>query len=296
MREISTIVGLEVIGIADGKVIGRVSEVVCDLASGKLVGLITGEGPAEKGIPADAIVTIGDDAVMVPASDAAEPLSQMDDLMRLRREGRPLEVVTDDGRRIGRVSRIWIDPVNKLVTRYEVSRGVVQDITEGRLMLPVIEGTVHGTDTLIVPAAQAMALSGHTGGLRDALRKLSQRVKEQSAAARERAEEAARAARERVQQAVEAAKETIEESKHAQPAEGQQAPAEQAVPEPPPQQTDEQTEEPAGQVTTALPEAQATETEEPAASEQDAENEQQETAPHESKEDKEQEAGTEPWL
>ena len=242
MREISTIVGLEVIGIADGKVLGRVSEVVCDLASGRLVGLILGQGPAEKGIAADAIITIGDDAVMVPSSEVAQPLSQMEELMKYRRpEGKALEVVTDDGRRIGRVVRIWIDPYEKVVTRYEVSRGVVQDVTEGRIMLPIMDGTIHGSDTIIVPAAQTMELAGHAGGLRDALRKLSQRVKEQSAAAREKAEEAARVARERLQQAVEAAKQQAEvrgqpETESSKPPEATEGAAEQETPEQQPEQ------------------------------------------------------------
>ncbi|MBC7286692.1 MAG: PRC-barrel domain-containing protein [Armatimonadetes bacterium] len=221
MRETTTIVGLEVIGISDGRVVGRVSEVVCDLASGRVLGLITGEGAAEKGVAAEDIVIIGEDAVMIPASASARPLSQMPELERYRRGPgtRPLEVVTDDGRRIGRVVRVWIDPFAKVVTRYEVSQGLVQDLANGRITLPIIPGTVHGRDTIVVPASYAMELAGQAGGLRKALRKLSQSVREQTAAAREKAEEAARLARERVREAVEKAKEAAAEA--AKQSEGQ---------------------------------------------------------------------------
>lgn len=210
MREISTIRGLEVVGIADGRVVGRVTQVICDLASGELLGLVTGQGAAERGICAEDIVTIGEDAVMIPSSQAARALSELPDLLSRRREptAPPLEVVTDEGRRLGRVTKIWINPIDKKVTRYEVSAGVLKNLAEGPVILPVVPGSVHGLDTLVIPAVELASLAGQPGGLRAQLKHLSEKMKAQSAAAREKAQEAARAARESLEKAVAAAKES----------------------------------------------------------------------------------------
>ncbi|MCX7598063.1 MAG: PRC-barrel domain-containing protein [Armatimonadetes bacterium] len=209
MREVSTVRGLEVVGIADGRVVGRVTQVICDLASGELLGLITGQGAAERGIRAEDIVTMGEDAVMIPSSQAARPLSELPELLNRRREptAPPLEVVTDQGRRLGRVTKIWINPIDKKVTRYEVSAGVLKDLAEGPVILPVVPGSVHGLDTLVIPAVELANLAGHPGGLRAQLKLLSEKMKAQSAAAREKSQQAARAARESLEKAVAAAKE-----------------------------------------------------------------------------------------
>jgi uncharacterized protein YrrD len=210
MRDTASLIGLQVIGVNDGKLVGRVTQVVCDLARGALVGLITGEGAAEKGVLAEDIAVIGEDAVMVPSAEVAKPLSEQPELLARRREpGRPLEVVTDEGRRIGRVTRIWIDPYAKQVTRYEVSTGLLQDLRAGPLSLPILPGTVHGEDTVIVPAAELAQLAGRAGGVLVGMRKFAARVQEQAATARQRAAEAAQATRARLEKAVELAREHL---------------------------------------------------------------------------------------
>ena len=214
MREISTIVGLEVVGVADGKVVGRVSQVVYDLSTGKMEGLITGTGAGERGVPAENILTIGADAVMVPNAEAAVRLSDLPALMGKRKdpEAQPLRAVTDDGQKLGQVSRVWIDPVARVVTRFEVSAGLLRDLAEGPLMLPIVPGSTHGEDTLVVPALALMEMSGgHQGGLRAQMQHLSEKVKEQSAAARHQAEESAKAAREKIEKAVETARKQTSE-------------------------------------------------------------------------------------
>jgi uncharacterized protein YrrD len=213
MREISTIVGLEVVGVADGKIVGRVTQVVYDLGTGRVEGLITGTGAGERGILVESILTIGADAVMVPTAEAAVRLSELPELMAKRREPEApvLRAVTDDGQKLGQVSRVWIDPVARSVTRFEVSAGLLKNITDGPLMLPVVPGSTHGEDTLVVPAAALLEMSGHPGGLKAQVQHLSERVKEQSATARHSAEESAKTAREKIEKAVESArKQTVE--------------------------------------------------------------------------------------
>jgi uncharacterized protein YrrD len=165
-------------------------------------------------VPAENILTIGADAVMVPNAEAAVRLSDLPALMGKRKdpEAQPLRAVTDDGQKLGQVSRVWIDPVARVVTRFEVSAGLLRDLAEGPLMLPIVPGSTHGEDTLVVPALALMEMSGgHQGGLRAQMQHLSEKVKEQSAAARHQAEESAKAAREKIEKAVETARKQTSE-------------------------------------------------------------------------------------
>ncbi len=250
MRTVSSLLGLKVIGIADGKEIGEVTEVVYDLSTGRLVGIIVGRGAGERAISADDIAVIGEDAIMVPSGDVAKFVREVPEIAERRAEapGKALAVVTDDGRRLGRISNVWIDPVAKIVTRFDVSAGFLQDLTRGPLSLPILEGTVHGPDTVIVPAAKVAELAGAAaGGLKAQLEKVSQRVKQEAQVAGERAAKAAEVAKEKLEQAVEAVKEELEKARTepqkpaeeaqeavaaeegAQQAEGAQAPAQGEV-------------------------------------------------------------------
>ncbi len=260
MLDTAKVIGLQVIGVRDGKSLGTVSQVICDLATGDVLGLVVGVGAAEKGVLAQDIQTIGDDAVMVPSASVALRLSELPDLMRLRREpGQgPVTVVTDDGTRLGVIARVWINAGARKVTRYEVSAGLVRNLTEGALILPIIPGTVHGEDTLVVPAEELVALAARSGGLRTQLAKISERVREQASATRDRAERAAQTAREQVGKAVVTVREQVvsatttagEAKPEEEPAAGQagEAPAEQEAQEPEaPEPTADEPETPAPQ-------------------------------------------------
>lgn len=165
MREIRTITGLRVIAVDEGASVGTINEVVIDLASGLLVGLILGDGPMERGVAAADIQTIGADAVMITNRSVARFLSELPELEK-RKGNTSLSVFTASGRRLGIVSAIYIDPYEKNVSRYEVSAGPLKDLADGLLILPIIPGTIHGQDALILPDDAVAERGRETGGLR----------------------------------------------------------------------------------------------------------------------------------
>jgi uncharacterized protein YrrD len=178
MRDVNSIVGLKVISVEEGRDLGTVSQAVVDLASGSLVGIIAGKGAAAKGIWADDLQVLGVDAVMIANRGMAHPLSEMpalDEKARDASEG-PVEVVTDTGKRLGTLGNIHLSDDTRSVVRYEVSGGAWRDVTEGILELPIIPGTKHGRDTVIVPAAEISNLAGGSGGLKAQLAQLSQKI------------------------------------------------------------------------------------------------------------------------
>ncbi len=170
MREIKSLVGLRVLSVEKGANLGTVRQVVVDLARGVLLGLILGEGAAERGVRTEDIATIGDDVIMTKSQEAARPLSELPELEERRREeDEPMPIFTNTGHRLGVISAIFIDPYDRVVTRYEVSGGPIKDLTDGVLILPVLPGTVHGRDAVIVPEEQVRQLGRATGGLRKRL-------------------------------------------------------------------------------------------------------------------------------
>ena len=203
MREVSSLLNSEVISVKEGKRLGVISQPVFDLAAGKLLGVIVGKGPGEKGIRAADIKTWGPDLVMVEQGEVAKRLSEIPELLAGRRDpGRPpQQVVTDAGQRLGRLSRVYLEGGKFQVVRFEVSGGAWRDLTEGVLSMPVVKGIIHGPDTIIVPAeAVAKATEGAS---------LKSSVEKAAGAVREVATEGAKHLAEGVESGTEAVKKTL---------------------------------------------------------------------------------------
>ncbi len=175
MRDIRTITGLRVLSVEEGADLGAVSQVVVDLAAGNVLGIIVGSGSVEKAVRAEDIQTIGTDVVMISSRDVAGAVQEHPELAAHRREPvNPLGVFTKSGRKLGIVATVFIDPLDKVVTRYEVSAGPLKDVTDGILTLPVIDGTIHGQDAIILPDAAVAQFGREIGGLRAALGRLGE--------------------------------------------------------------------------------------------------------------------------
>ena len=220
MREISSLLNSEVISVKEGKRLGVISQPVFDLAAGKLLGVIIGKGPAEKGIRAADIKTWGPDVVMVEQGEVAKRLSEMPELLAARRDpGRPpQQVVTDAGQRLGRLSRVYLEGDKFSVVRFEVSGGAWRDLTEGVLSMPVVKGIIHGPDTIIVPA-EAVAKATEGASLKASVEKAAETVREAATegakSVREAATESAKSVREAATEGAKTVREVASEgAKH----------------------------------------------------------------------------------
>jgi uncharacterized protein YrrD len=237
MRELTSLIGLQVISTSEGKRLGSVADVYVDLAAGELVCVTLAKTPELRVILAGDIDVIGDDAIMV--SDREKLHAREDVEEELERGKRvlssPPAVVTNRGKTLGQLGSIQIDEGTKKVIRFEVTHGPVRDVTEGVLALPILEGIVHGEDTVIVPHDVVARRLVQSGGLRGALRNLGERLKvgvedigersgelvrdgeqklkERAGEARKKAAEATEKAKKRVTEVAEDAKDATEKAK-----------------------------------------------------------------------------------
>jgi uncharacterized protein YrrD len=193
MRDIRTITGLRVIAKDEGLNVGTVSQVVIDLATGRMLGLVVGDGAGQRGVAAADIETIGVDAVMISKRAVAKLLTDLPEVDQFRRPAgaAPLQAVTQSGKRLGAVSAIFLDPLEKCVTRYEISGGPFKDLAEGILILPVVKEAIHGQDALILPDEAIAQVGRETGGLLARFSQLGELVKTQYQQAAETVEKAA---------------------------------------------------------------------------------------------------------
>lgn len=265
MRELSSLVGLDIIATDEGKKLGTVADVLVNLSAGNVVAVTLAETPELRVVVADDIQVIGPDAIMIASKDRLRSREEAAEALEHGRRvlvSRP-SVITTRGARLGDLGTVYIDEGSLKVVRFEVSGGTFRDVTEGVLALPIMEGIVHGEDTIIVPHEVVARRLGHGGGLRGTFRSLAQklragveevgerseellreseeRIKATAERAKKRAEELAEEARAKAEEAREAARETREKAKQAAAKAGEAEGEQPDVPDqaPQPQESEE---------------------------------------------------------
>ncbi len=217
MRELSSLIGLQVIATGEGKRLGTVSDVLVDLAAGRLVAVTLAKTPELRVVMADDIDIVGPDALMISSSDRVKSREEAGEaLARGRRVlGEPPAVITSRGARLGELGAVQIDEGSGRIVRFAISAGPLKDVTEGALTLPVVEGIVHGEDTIIVPHEVVARRLQQAGGLRGALRSFAARLRTRYDQVSERSEAIIHEGGERLKAQAEEARKKAEEARKA---------------------------------------------------------------------------------
>ena len=219
VKNTQDVVGLNVFSIEEGRVLGKTTECVVDLATGKVLGLIVAAGKGqEMGIARGDITSVGRDAVMVSTADVLKPLAEVEDLAEHRTAGETPapRVLTRSGQVLGSLGIVRVDEACEKVIAYEVRGDVVQAVADGPATLPIIKGTVHGRDAVVLPEKATEAIE-RPGGLRawlqkgyDAVREAATEVSEHVTSAAKKVKETAEAGEERATEAARAARDAVE--------------------------------------------------------------------------------------
>lgn len=239
MRELSSLIGMQAIAIDEGKRLGSIARALVDLAAGELVAVMVSREGEERIILARDFKVLGQDALMVASAgvlkspgEVAEELARGRDVL-----ADPPTVLTDKGTRLGMLSGVLLAEDGRTVLRYNISGGPLRDVTSGPVALPVLKGTVHGVDTVIVPHEVAHKyLAATAGGIKGGLEKLGRIFRHKYSSLSERSGELLREteerlrsggakARQRAGELLEEAREKLKEVSAAEEKAGEVAPA-----------------------------------------------------------------------
>ncbi len=153
--------GLPVVSIADGEALADVKDVVYDADQGSLVGFTLNKrgflkGPMKAVLPISSVAAIGRDAVMVADTDACEDKgSPVAAEVKAGAVGNVVgnEVLTDAGRRLGKVTDVVVAADSGDVLGYELEGDErLQGHAAKRLFLPIPDTIAVSGTTLLVPA------------------------------------------------------------------------------------------------------------------------------------------------
>ena len=146
------VVGLPAVAQKDGRVVGRVNDLIFSAPGDRVIGLLLEGGAWRRRhlIPYEEVGAIGPAAVILrqPVVLRANDVQR---LARLRRAHAPvigLRVLTRDGHDLGTVDDVCFDPADGCVQGYLISGGVVDDVARGRAFLPLerVERGLAGED------------------------------------------------------------------------------------------------------------------------------------------------------
>ncbi len=195
MKDTRDVVGLNVFSIQEGRILGRTTECVVDLAAGKVIGLVVVVGSGEeRGIARGDITAVGKDAVMVASDKLVKPLGEVAGLEDHRTVGKAPRVLTRAGQVLGALGVVRVDEACRQVECYEIVGDVIQALADGPATLGIAKGTVHGRDAIVLPDEAAAAIE-RPGGLRASFGKALGVVRERAAEVGDKLSDAAKKAR-----------------------------------------------------------------------------------------------------
>ncbi|MHB8125135.1 MAG: PRC-barrel domain-containing protein [Desulfitobacteriaceae bacterium] len=147
MRCTREIIGLPIIDLNNGDQVGWVKDVIFDQDKDVVAGIILEGGylfKADKGIPRQALISVGKDAITVANSSLKEIIG----LKWSQKVGN--KVYTQGGDAQGTIEDIFLDDAAEHIVGFEISDGLFADLIEGRGAIFKQHVMVDGKDILIV--------------------------------------------------------------------------------------------------------------------------------------------------
>ncbi|WP_352418534.1 PRC-barrel domain-containing protein [Proteiniborus sp.] len=155
MRKVSELIGIPVVCKKSGARIASVKEAIFSKKKYRIMGFVVSEGSIfreAKIIQLNNIVFIGKDALIVKNENVIETCSTLPELNQLLNEKKIVEeeVLTEEGESLGHIKDILIDEEKGKIIGFILTDGLIQDIKEGRNVLPYTTGIVFGENSVIV--------------------------------------------------------------------------------------------------------------------------------------------------
>jgi len=168
MIKFSKILELPVISISTGERLGTIHDIFFIPGSMKIIvfiihikRLIT----SEKGLPAEEIIKVGKNAVLIRDESKIVDINQLDipdDAKSYRKDIAEIPVYTDSGLNVGYVQDAIFNFELGVLAEFEISDGIVQDLIEGRKKVPASE-SLHLEKGILILENKIISDIKHTG-------------------------------------------------------------------------------------------------------------------------------------
>ncbi|CAN5711909.1 hypothetical protein BH23CHL7_BH23CHL7_21720 [soil metagenome] len=191
MRKGKTVIGQQVVSFADGRKVDTVKDLVIGGNSDTIVALLVDEGgllSSSRVIPVAAIQNFGRDAVVINDGDAVVTASSDDEIKAILNRKEQLlgkRVLTDTGESLGTVSDMYFEEGTGRIVGFEVSGGLIGDITRGNSYLAVDDMERMGPDVIFVRPETGEELKNQVGGVMGALNDAGSKIGDAASEARD---------------------------------------------------------------------------------------------------------------
>ncbi|WP_161881726.1 PRC-barrel domain-containing protein [Deinococcus alpinitundrae] len=169
-------IGRTVVALSNGSHIDKVHDLVFDHDANQVLALLVDEGGwfrSARVVPFESVRSIGEDAVMISDEDdvvSARDDSRIADLLDTKVGLIGLQLLTTDGRELGKIADVYFEEVSGKVVGYEATGGLFSDLSSGRTFVPAPESVSIGDNAAIVPVSVAQAMEEQeAGGIQGAL-------------------------------------------------------------------------------------------------------------------------------
>ena len=184
MQKGKEVIGRKIVTLDGGERVDSVRDLIFDEQGNRVLALLVDEGGwfhAAKVIPFASVKSIGEDAVMIASADAV--MSARDDAtiaaaMESKSGLAGLNLLTSDGKELGRIADVFFDETSGQVVGYEATGGLFSDLSSGRTFVPAPESVTIGAEAAIVPPSVAVAMEEQeAGGIQGAFSSVAESVK-----------------------------------------------------------------------------------------------------------------------
>jgi uncharacterized protein YrrD len=175
VRKGKTIIGKDVLSLADGVRIHSVKDLIIGEENDCVVALLVDEGGLLSGstvVPIEAVHSFGKDAVVIADAGAVVAASSYPKVHAIIDRKDSLlgkKVVTTEGEELGKIGDMYFDETDGRILGLEVSGGTLGDLTKGASYLPIEDVQRAGPDVVFVHPQAGEKLESQVGGLQGAL-------------------------------------------------------------------------------------------------------------------------------
>lgn len=168
LERYSGVIGLPVICSNNGKKVGNVKDLIfCPRNKEVRAFLLNGRSydVAKKVVFLESVLNIGRDVIIIDENSNVISMKKPDYEKNFYDEGKilGLNVYSKSGQELGTVKDILFDQETGMVEGVEISDGLIQDLVQGRNILPLF-GKVEFSEEIILVEKEAIEEISHTGG------------------------------------------------------------------------------------------------------------------------------------